>query len=107
MTNLIYVQPDGLRLEIEAPDGMTVMQAAVDTAVEGIIGACAGSCACGTCHVYIDERYTSLLPPISVEENNKLDEVAAPVKRNSRMACRVVITPRLDGMVVHIPKTQG
>ncbi|MEI8275637.1 MAG: 2Fe-2S iron-sulfur cluster-binding protein [Hyphomicrobiales bacterium] len=107
MTNLIYVQPNGVRLEVEAPDGMTVMQAAVDTAVEGIIAACAGSCACGTCHVYIDERYTSLLPPISTEEDNKLDEVAAPVKCNSRMACRVVVTPRLDGMVVHIPTTQG
>jgi 2Fe-2S ferredoxin len=107
MTNLIFVQPNGVRLEVEAPDGMTVMQAAVDTAVEGIIAACAGSCACGTCHVYIDERYTSLLPPISTEEDNKLDEVAAPVKCNSRMACRVVVTPRLDGMVVHIPTTQG
>ena len=40
MTNLIYVQPNGVRLDVEAPDGMTVMQAAV----EGIIGACAGSC---------------------------------------------------------------
>ena len=107
MANLIYVQPNGARVAVDAPDGITVMQAAVDTEVEGIVGACAGSCACGPCHVYIDERYTSLLPPISAEEDNKLDEVAAPVKRNSRMACRVVITPRLDGMVVHIPKTQG
>jgi 2Fe-2S ferredoxin len=107
MANLIYVQPNGARVSVDAPDGMTVMQAAVDTEVDGIIGACAGSCACGTCHVYIDERYTSLLPPITPEEDNKLDEVAAPVKRNSRMACRVVVTPRLDGMVVHIPKTQG
>ena len=107
MANLIYVQPNGARVAVDAPDGITVMQAAVDTEVEGIVGACAGSCACGTCHVYIDERYTSLLPPISTEEDNKLDEVAAPVKRNSRMACRVVVTPRLDGMVVHIPTTQG
>ncbi len=107
MANLVYVQPNGARVSVDAPDGITVMQAAVDTAVEGIIGACAGSCACGTCHVYIDERYTSLLPPITPEEDHKLDEVAAPVKRNSRMACRVVVTSRLDGMVVHIPKTQG
>ena len=107
MTNLIYVQPDGARLEVDAPDGITVMQAALDTEIVGIIGACAGSCACGTCHVYIDERYTSLLPPMTPEEDNKLDEVAAPVKRNSRMACRIVVTPRLDGMVITIPKTQG
>ena len=107
MTNLIYVQPDGARLQVDAPDGITVMQAALDTEIDGIIGACAGSCACGTCHVYIDERYTSLLPAITPEEDNKLDEVAAPVKRNSRMACRIVVTPRLDGMVVTIPKTQG
>ncbi len=107
MTNLIYVQPNGARLEVEAPDGITVMQAAVDTEIDGIIGACAGSCACGTCHVYIDERYTSLLPPMTREEDNKLDEVAAKVKRNSRMACRLIVTPRLEGMVVYIPETQG
>ena len=44
---------------------------------------------------------------MSREEDDKLDEVAAPVKRNSRMACRIVVTPQLHGLVIHVPSTQG
>ena len=29
------------------------------------------------------------------------------MKHNSRMACRIVVTPKLHGLVIHIPSTQG
>lgn len=86
---------------------MSVMQAAMDAEVDGIIGACGGHCSCGTCYVYVDERWLAKLPPLSRDEDDKLDEVAAPVKTNSRMACRISVTLRLDGMIVRIPATQG
>ena len=54
-----------------------------------------------------DDRWLARLPPLSREEDDKLDEIAAPVKTNSRMACRIAVTPRLDGMIVRIPATQG
>jgi ferredoxin, 2Fe-2S len=107
MANVIYVQPNGVRETVDVPPGMTVMQGAVDCGIDGIIGACAGSCACGSCHVYVDNSWLARLPPMSREEDDKLDEVAAPVKRNSRMACRIVVTPQLHGLVINIPSTQG
>ena len=75
--------------------------------IDGIVGACAGSCSCGTCHVYIEEPWQSRLPRRSREEDDKLDEVAAEVKKSSRMACRITLTPQLEGMVVRVPPTQG
>jgi 2Fe-2S ferredoxin len=107
MVNIIYVEPHGGRVSVDVPAGMTLMQAAVDCEVDGIIGACGGHCSCGTCHIYIDERWLSRLPKRSREEEDRLDEVAAEVKRNSRVACQVVVTPQLEGLVVHVPSTQG
>lgn len=107
MPTIVFIEPNGRRQEVDAPVGMTVMEAAVDCDISGIIGACGGSCACGTCHIYIDDPWLARLPKRSREEENKLDEVAAEVKRSSRMACCVPLTPQLEGMVVRVPATQG
>jgi 2Fe-2S ferredoxin len=107
MPEVVFVQPNGKREAVEAASGMSVMQAAVDCDIAGIIGACGGNCSCGTCHVYVDEQWLARLPKPSREEVDRLDEVAAVVKRNSRIGCQVVLTARLDGLVVYIPPTQG
>ena len=107
MVDIIYVEPHGGRVTVDVPAGMTLMQGAVDCEIDGIDGACGGHCSCGTCHIYIDERWLARLPKPSREEEDRLDEVAAEVKRNSRIACRVVVTPQLNGLVVYIPATQG
>lgn len=107
MPKVIFVLPNGERQAVDAPAGMSVMQAAVDCEIDGIVGACGGHCSCGTCHVYVDERWLARLPKASREEEDRLDEVAAEVKRNSRISCQIVVTPQLDGLVVYIPATQG
>jgi len=107
MPTIVFIEPNGHRQPVDAQPGMTLMEAAVDCDIEGIIAACAGSCACGTCHVYIEEPWLSRLPKRSREEDDKLDEVAAEVKQSSRMACRITLTNQLEGMVVRVPPTQG
>jgi 2Fe-2S ferredoxin len=51
----IFIQANGLERTIEdiAP-GETLMSVARAHRVEGILGDCGGSCACATCHVYVD-----------------------------------------------------
>lgn len=107
MPTIVFIEPSGHRQPVEAPSGMSLMEAAVACDIDGIDGACAGSCSCGTCHVYIEEPWQSRLPRRSREEDDKLDEVAAEVKKSSRMACRITLTPQLEGMVVRVPPTQG
>ena len=61
MATVTYVEFDGTRSELELANGMTLMQGAVMNGIEGIEGECAGSCACATCHCYVDEALINAL----------------------------------------------
>ena len=49
-----YILEDGSEVLIEADVGQNLMQLALDNNLDGIEGACGGSCMCGTCHVVIE-----------------------------------------------------
>ncbi|MEM6462067.1 MAG: 2Fe-2S iron-sulfur cluster-binding protein [Pseudomonadota bacterium] len=106
MTKLTIVAFDGMRFEIDAADGSTVMENAVRNSVPGIEAECGGACACATCHVYIDEEWSSAVGAPDVMEEDMLD-FAYEVKPNSRLSCQVKISPELDGLIVHVPERQA
>lgn len=82
------------------------MQAAVQNDVEGIVAECGGSCACATCHVYVDESFVARLPPAGDLESELLTVTAAERKSNSRLSCQLTVTNELEGLTVTIPETQ-
>jgi 2Fe-2S ferredoxin len=90
----------------EAAAGQTVMEIAVQNGVPGIEGICGGSCACATCHIYIDPEWTERVGPASEMETGLL-ELAPDVELNSRLACQIRMTPELDGLIVRTPKVQA
>ncbi|MGI9324441.1 MAG: 2Fe-2S iron-sulfur cluster-binding protein, partial [Pseudomonadales bacterium] len=64
---------------------------------------CGGACSCATCHVYVDVASESkLIPPDEIEQ--EMLEVADNVRENSRLACQLSITDKLDGLVVTTPQ---
>lgn len=65
-------------------------------------GTCEGQMACSTCHVIVDKEYFDRLPMASEMEEDMLD-LAAGVRRTSRLACQIILTEDLDGLVVTIP----
>jgi ferredoxin len=65
-------------------------------------GTCEGQMACSTCHVIVDPDWFDKLPPAREEEEDMLD-MAACATRTSRLACQIVLTEALDGLVVKIP----
>lgn len=105
MARIIYVQPDGTRTEVEAASG-SVMQAAVDNGVAGIVGECGGSAMCATCHVYVDAEYVGKVPPVAEVESDMLDSTASERRENSRLSCQLAIDGGFDRLIVHIPPTQ-
>jgi 2Fe-2S ferredoxin len=90
---------------VAADAGRSVMQAATDHLVPGILADCGGNCACATCHVYVDESWRAKLPPPSKEEREMI-ECALHVQENSRLSCQIPVTAELDGLVIRLPESQ-
>lgn len=107
MVSIIYVEPSGKRHAVNVEGGWSLMQGATANGVDGIVGECGGSCACGTCHCYVEESRFTELPAPSAAEVDMLDTVAAELKPNSRLACQIQATAGLEGLVVTLPATQG
>ncbi|SEQ13271.1 ferredoxin, 2Fe-2S [Solimonas aquatica] len=105
MTKIVFIAHNGSERVIEAEDGKTVMQAAVDNLIPGIVGDCGGCCTCATCHAYVDERWQGKLKPPSEDEAMML-EGALEVKANSRLTCQIQIGPELDGLILRTPERQ-
>jgi len=101
-----YLQPDGTRVDLDVRAGASVMQAAVDHNVKGIVGECGGSAMCATCHVYVDEARLAQLPARDMVEEEMLASTASPRLPNSRLGCQIVMTDALDGLIVRIPPVQ-
>lgn len=105
MATVTYISHDGNSIEVDVPTGTSVMQAAVDNMIDGIVGECGGSCSCATCHCYVDEKWVARIPAASGMEKDMLECVLEP-RPNSRLSCQIVVTEALDGLVVHLPESQ-
>ena len=106
MPRITFIEPGGFRREIDAPVGITLMEAAVSHGVQGILALCGGACACGTCHVYVDAAWLEKLAPREEMEEGML-ECAWEPGENSRLSCQIHVTADLDGLVVTVPQQQG
>ena len=104
MITIHYVTADGTRHSVSAAPGASLMQAAVQNGVPGIVGECGGAAMCATCHVYLEPG--APVPPRAAIEDEMLDCAAAEVTATSRLACQVVLDAALDGLVVHLPDSQ-
>lgn len=106
MANITYIEANNHSTTVNLPDGWNLMQGATANGIEGILGECGGSCACATCHCYIDPARLAELPPPSENELAMLANVAAERRPNSRLACQIKSSPALDGLIVHLPEAQ-
>jgi len=106
MAKITYIEHNGKSHEIEVSNGLTVMEGAVQNDIPGIDADCGGSCACATCHVYVDEKWFDRLPKKEAAEEDMLD-VAYEPNKSSRLSCQVTVTDELDGLVVKMPSKQG
>jgi 2Fe-2S ferredoxin len=106
MPRVTYVQISGARQDLEVPLGASVMRGATVYGVEGILAECGGNAMCATCHVYVEPEQLGRLPAMSDDEDALLDGAASERRPNSRLSCQIVMTPDLDGLVVHLPERQ-
>ena len=62
MPDITLIEANGTAHRFEAPDGVSVMQAATGHGVPGIVAECGGSVRCATCHVVVADAWISQLP---------------------------------------------
>jgi 2Fe-2S ferredoxin len=103
---IVFIKPDGQRQEVVAAPEESVMHAAVNNLVDGIVGECGGDLSCATCHVYVDPDWFDALPQASDDEGDMLEATSEEPTKFSRLSCQIKCHGKLDGLVVHLPATQ-
>src|SRR5262249_23642742 len=106
MPRVTYIDTNGKETTLDIAAGTSVMQAAVFHGIDGIVAECGGSCMCAPCHVDVQEAQIAKTPPMQPDEDAMLEGTASPRKPNSRPSCQLVLSPEMDGLVVHLPETQ-
>jgi 2Fe-2S ferredoxin len=106
MPLIVFIDRGGARREVRAPDGVTVMEAARQQGVDGIVAQCGGACACATCHVYVALQWLGWLEPPEDLEEGMLENAWEP-RANSRLSCQIHVTAALDGLEVTVPQRQN
>lgn len=105
MTTITYIEFNGTEHAVEVKDGLTLMKAAINNNIQGIVAECGGACACATCHIYVDDQWMDKLSPMENMERDMLD-FASGVQANSRLSCQIAVEPKLEGLVVKMPESQ-
>ena len=105
MIKITFVDSDGTTRTVDAEEGSTVMETAIQNDVPGIVAECGGACACATCHVYVEPDWMERVGPRNEMEEDMLD-FAFDVRDNSRLSCQIKITEALDGLTVKVPEKQ-
>lgn len=101
MPKMTFIDPEGKKTEVEAPNGLSVLEIAHKNKVD-LEGACEGSLACSTCHVVIAPEWYDRLPEASENEEDMLD-LAFGLTATSRLGCQIIMNDDLDGLTVMLP----
>jgi ferredoxin, 2Fe-2S len=100
------IAADGTRRTIDAPTGKSLMRAAIDAGIDGIVADCGGCLTCATCHVIVDAAWAPKLRPPADEELEMLEMTASPLQPTSRLSCQISLHEGLNGLVIQLPDTQ-
>ncbi len=101
MPKMTFIERDGTRKEVDASNGLSVLEIAHRHGVD-IEGACEGSLACSTCHVIVEPDWYEALKAATEDEEDMLD-LAFGLSQTSRLGCQIIMCDELDGLTVKLP----
>ena len=105
MSKITYNDSSGNSKTIDVENGLSVMEGAVQNNISGIDADCGGGMACATCHVYVKEEWLNKLDKPEDAEQDMIDMAFEP-KKNSRLSCQLIVSDKLDGLIVTTPSKQ-
>ena len=105
MPKITYIDSSGNSKTINIANGLSVMEGAIQNNIPGIDADCGGGMACATCHVYVKEEWLNKLDKPEDAEQDMIDMAFEP-KKNSRLSCQLIVSDKLDGLIVTTPSKQ-
>ncbi|QGP78177.1 2Fe-2S iron-sulfur cluster-binding protein [Sphingobium sp. CAP-1] len=101
MPKLIVVNRAGDETNIDAREGISVMEAIRDHGFDELLALCGGCCSCATCHIFVDEEWKGVVGAADGDEDDLLDSSDHRAD-HSRLSCQIMMTAALDGLRVTI-----
>ena len=103
MVKIFFKKADSIT-STTVDEGETLLDAAKKINIPEISGDCRGNCACGTCHIHIDEDWIDKIEPIWTAslESFLLEKSIYYNKKLSRLSCQIDIKNEYDGLVVNL-----
>ena len=101
MPKLIVVDRSGSEKEVDATAGLSVMENLRDAGFDEVLAVCGGCCSCATCHVIVDDTWTTEVGAPGDDEDALL-EGSSHRKAASRLSCQIQMSDRLGGLRVTI-----
>ena len=106
MAKITYIDHNNHSVTVEVENGLSVMEGAVQNNIPGIDGDCGGGMSCATCHVYVQDEWFNKIEKATDAEQDMIDMAYEP-KKNSRLSCQIIVSDKLDGLVVTTPEKQS
>lgn len=106
MVTIRFIQPDGKFQDVRGEEGMTLMEAAREASVPGVLAECGGGAICSTCHVHVDPEWINAITAKDATEDALLD-LAPGRDEFSRLSCQIKLTASLTGLTVRVPEKQS
>lgn len=100
MPKITFQLPGDERI-VDAENGHSIMQVAVQADIPGIVGECGGEMSCATCHVYCEDQ--SGFKRRGIDEEDLL-ELVDDLRDSSRLSCQLKLSDNTPQVVVQVPQ---
>ena len=103
MVKIFFKKSESI-LSVTIDEGQTLLDAAKKLKIPDISGDCKGNCACGTCHIYIDENWVDKIEPIWTAslETYLLEKSKHYNEKLSRLSCQIDMKNEYNGLIVNL-----
>lgn len=105
MINITFIEHGGTPHTIDIPEGMSLMQGAVNHNIPGIDADCGGAMTCGTCRVCVPLEAQHLTGERSALEQQML-EFSGLDGSGVRLSCQLLARSEFNGLNLQIPESQ-
>lgn len=101
MPKLIVVDQSGAEREVDATEGLSLMENIRDAGFDEMLAQCGGCGSCATCHVIVDEAW---IGAVGAPDENEYEMLESSEHRvtTSRLSCQIDMSQALDGLRVTI-----